>query len=604
MGLETPKLATLTAVLLSIAAAAVVVVVGVAHSPGAVAGTAPLVPVVWVAWLAALQLGFRQREANEAAESESQRADASRLFEEAAIFLDAQRAREHFEKFAVPVFVILLAAVEAGLGHWLFRRAPTAGATGDRALFCVAMLALVAVVAYIGGRVLGALATDRAEPLLRPAAAGLLAVTGSAALGAAGLWLSQSGRPQAEVWTQQLVAVGFAVVALDHLLSLALEVYRARGGQAQAVYDSRVVQLLTQPGRGFDTLAGMLDYQFGWRVSRTTVYRAVAAALAPWVLFQLVTLWLLSCLVCLGPGEVGVRERLGRIVPGELQPGAHLIAPWPLERVVRVPVGRLQTIEVGLGQPHDETAVISWTTAHGHAAHPLLLAAREGIKSAELAEVRLAVDYQITAAAQYLSASAEPLRLLSKLAWRETTAALLAAPADAPWSAARQALADEIRANLAQQSAGLGLQVVAARLEGGHPPAKVAVAYEQAVAAREAALGAVAAARAEAAAALPKAAGDAAKRVADAEGGAYRRRTVAQAEAKRFSGELQALQAAPEVYRVRRRLETMRGLLAGRPKTIVAADNAREVTTVDLTPKLRPDLLEMPVPGAEGDGHE
>jgi hypothetical protein len=68
-----------------------------------------------------------------------------------------------------------------------------------------------------------------------------------------------------------------------------------------------------------------------------------------------------------------------------------------------------------------------------------------------------------------------------------------------------------------------------------------------------------------------------------------------QGRAARFSRQVAAFQAAPDVYPARNYLETLRTTLAATRKYVVLPTNTHDVVIIDLTEKLRKDLLDVPI---------
>ncbi len=115
------------------------------------------------------------------------------------------------------------------------------------------------------------------------------------------------------------------------------------------LYDSRLVGLLAQPESLFTTAAQALDYQFGFKVSETWFFQLLQQSLPVLFLAQLAALLLSTCVVFIDPGEQGILEHFGRLAarPFILEPGGHLLWPWPIDKVHRYRTGQIQTFEVG-----------------------------------------------------------------------------------------------------------------------------------------------------------------------------------------------------------------------------------------------------------------
>jgi membrane protease subunit HflK len=80
-------------------------------------------------------------------------------------------------------------------------------------------------------------------------------------------------------------------------------------------------------------------------MKRLVLYGALAA-LALWTV--------LSMLTQVQPGERAVVRRFGRILDDKPLPGLFVGLPWGLDRVERVPVGRVRRVVVGLGNTEEE----------------------------------------------------------------------------------------------------------------------------------------------------------------------------------------------------------------------------------------------------------
>ena len=140
-----------------------------------------------------------------------------------------------------------------------------------------------------------------------------------------------------------------------------------RGFPPEMHGQKEAARLFTEPGGVMRNVAESLDYQFGFKISKTGLYTFFQRALIPALLLWAFVFWLFTGIAEVSPGEVGIRERFGAFV-GEnqavLQPGVHLKLPWPFEKIVRVPTQRVETVTIGSRlKENDETAptVVLWT---------------------------------------------------------------------------------------------------------------------------------------------------------------------------------------------------------------------------------------------------
>lgn len=590
MSMATHRLATWTAAILVVAALVAVALALAARSLVALAAVAPLLPAAALAGLAALHLAALQREQDEARDRAAAEAAQHRLFEDGARFLDAARGREQFERWFVPAACLALALLELALARWLWRgqvfrwgMAVDAGTVAEASrTYLAALLGGLAFAAFAAGRVLGALAGERKAPALRPTSHLLLLTVGTGCGGVAwSLW------PGAEAtYAARGVAVLLVLVAVDRLLTLGLDWYRSRGsGPARVVYEGRLLALLVHPAGIVDNLAATLDYQFGWKVSRTQFYGLARRALLPFLLFQAAALWLLSCLLFVGPDQVAVRYRLGRPT-APLGPGFHLLAPWPVDRHVRLPARQVQTITLGpaeaLAPAADELYIVAAADAVDGA-------------PADLLQAELYLSYELVDPRRWLESSAEPERLLADLLRRETARCLAGSTLYELLGGGESSAAEAIARGVAAgaEAAGLGVVIRGVGFVGSGPPAPVREAFEAVTQAGEQQSAAILAAEAAAAHRAPEAEVAAEQARALADGRAARTRATASARRGWFAGVLSAARAEPRTFRTRRRLQALEAALAGREKTVVTVPVSK--LTMDLEERARTELLDAPI---------
>ncbi len=79
---------------------------------------------------------------------------------------------------------------------------------------------------------------------------------------------------------------------------------------------------------------------------RSTVFESLRHMLRflRWIAAALAALYLLSGLYSISTNEIGVLLRFGRAVDKRVQPGIHYKFPWPVDRVVKVPVKKVNRI--------------------------------------------------------------------------------------------------------------------------------------------------------------------------------------------------------------------------------------------------------------------
>ena len=224
----------------------------------------------------------------------------------------AQRSREQFERFFVPAFTVILFVLQAG-GAWLFWRWLSKSTTGfevKQPITGLALFGLFALLLFLLGRFSATIARLERHRLLRPGASYLLFnafVCLVVALGMVGVW---SGFPKTDFYVARVLCGVLALVGLETLVQLVLELYRPRvkGKIERPLYESRLVGLLGQPEGLITTAAQALDYQFGFKVSETWFYRFFERALGWLLLLQLGALVLSTSVVFIEAGEEGLLE--------------------------------------------------------------------------------------------------------------------------------------------------------------------------------------------------------------------------------------------------------------------------------------------------------
>lgn len=543
----------------------------------------------------------------------------SALFESGEIDLfSAARSRRQYERYFVPVFSVLLAVGQAAAAYVVLRTPP---ADLETASLPAALAIACAVVAFVFGRYAAALS---AEPALRPMRASggqwlFAAVLGAATGAAAAASADAVGIPAADRWVSLAAGIAFALLAFEGLMTLVLEPYRPRaeGDAMRPLYESRLLDLLAQPAGVIRTAADALDYQFGFRISETWFYRFIARAFLPLLLFQLLALYILSCVVYVAPDEVALLERFGRRVPERavLDPGLHLKWPWPIESAWRYPARRVLLAKVGMAaddpegsDDHDHDAdetpeVVLWSSPHGHEMRPYVVASRDAqapedgrFVPVNLLSVHAVLQYRISDVNRFAYEFADGREVVEALARKEVSKQLITVDYERFLGSGFGEVAAEVGRRIQQRcdEVGLGIEVVYFSFENVHPPTPVATEYEKVFAAQQAKEAEIFRAETARAAILPDAEAQAQRIQLTASAEAYRIGTTARAAADEFLNRLEAYHAAPEVYRLRSFLGALRRGLETTRKIVVAARGS-QVFILDFQQKVRPDLLDIPL---------
>lgn len=547
------------------------------------------------------------------------------LFEakEAEIF-PAQRAREQFERFFVPMFTTVLLLLQ-GTGAFLLWRwlakTTTTGVAPDRWIVAASGFALAALILFLLGRFSVTIARIENHRLLRPGASYLLLSAYLCGVAAVAIASVKTEFTHLDLYVARGLCVLLGLMALETLVTLTLEIYRPRvkGKVQRPLYESRLVGLLGQPEGLITTAAQALDYQFGFKVSETWFYRFFEKALAWLILLQLGVLMLSTCVVFIEPGEKALLERFGRPVGGRaiLGSGAHLKLPWPIDKVYRHRAEQIQTVHVGFAPEEDDhghgggqqPATVLWTAAHGEEDN-FLVANRErfalettaaGERKAppvSLISVNIPVQFQIRDLEAWVYNHKDASNLLHQISTREVVRYLVSADLNEIMSHARleaaQALRDRIQATVDAHK--LGVNILFVGLQGIHPPVKVAPEYEKVVGAIHQKQAKILSAEADAIRTNALAGAQAFTVTNNAQAERVRVQIAALSRAAAFTNQIPAYNAAPSVYQQRAYYQAFPRATANARKYLLLATNVDEVISFNLEDKFGQDFFQLTVP--------
>ena len=576
--------------------------------------------VTFASWF---QMRLEENERLEKLEVEelARRRGETTLFEskEAEVF-PAQRSREQFEKFFVPGFSVLLLLLEGGgaylLWRWISRTA--SGVAPERAMPALAFFGIFALVLFLVGRFSVTIARLEQHRLLRPGASFLLAGAYICFLTALGIAGVKTEFPRIDAYLARALCVLLGLMAAETFLTLLLEIYRPRvkGKVARPLYDSRLVGLLAQPESLFTTAAQALDYQFGFKVSETWFFQMLRRSLPVLFLAQLAALLLSTCVVFIDPGEQGVLEHFGRLAARPvLEPGGHLLWPWPIDEVRRYRTGQIQTFEVGYVPDARSQAAktLLWSVAHYTAEVNFLVGnrqpatltnqtgnSRDLVKMAPigLIDISIPIQFQITNVLDWAFKNANPTNLLQDLATREVVRFLAGSDLNSVLSESRveatRQLSERIQNDANRRR--LGVKILFVGVQDLHPPVKVAGDYEKVVAAEQERIATNNFAQADAIQTNALADAQAFADVNQAQAVQQQTELSAFARADLFTNQIAAYEAAPSVYPQRVYFQMFPEATANSRKYILLVTNVHDVVIFDLEDKIREDLLNLNVP--------
>ncbi|WP_027147430.1 MULTISPECIES: FtsH protease activity modulator HflK [Methylobacter] len=278
-------------------------------------------------------------------------------------------------------------------------------------------------------------------------------------------------------------------------------------------------------------------------------------------------LWGLSGFYIVDEGNHGVETRFGKYT-ATTQAGLNWHFPVPIEQVEIVNVRQQRYIEVGYRSAGSDQALGSVPK------EALMLTKDENI-----VDVRLAVQYQVKDAKQFLFNVVNPTATLKQVTESAERGVVGSSKMDFVLTEGRSEIVAQVKKEIQDilDNYQAGIQVTSVNLQDAQPPEQVQSAFEDAIKAREDQQRLINEAEAYSNDVVPKARGAAARRIQEAEG--YKEQVIAQAEgeADRFSRLLAEYRKAPEVTRQRLYLESMEAVLGDTNTVMVDVKDGNNV---------------------------
>ena len=197
------------------------------------------------------------------------------------------------------------------------------------------------------------------------------------------------------------------------------------------------------------------------------------------ILASVLLLWLCTGIVQIAPSQHGALYRLGRLAEDSLDPGLHLVLPWPFDSVDVYNTESLKEITIGYTTDQEKGDNL-WTETHGGEENKLLLGGGN-----ELVSINLRIEFKIENLTDYLKCSNSPESLLESAAYEAVTARTISSNLESLLALDRFAFSESFEKELSERIAryDTGLRVVDVVLESIHPPVEVAEIYQQIISA-------------------------------------------------------------------------------------------------------------------------
>jgi regulator of protease activity HflC (stomatin/prohibitin superfamily) len=410
----------------------------------------------------------------------------------------------------------------------------------------------------------------------------------------------------------------YVVLAAEFIVNFVIEFYRPRTiGESRPVFESQLLSLFTEPGGVLRNIASALDYQFGFKVSGTWIYGFIERSFFPVLVLWALLLWGFTMIHEVGPNNVGVKERFGKVVSTEPLPeGIYWTLPYPFGDVQQFDCSEIRRIIIGETQESAEerskSPVILWTNEHGGAKEPFIVAVKEPAdersgsasgSGASISFINMAIpiEYRIKPAEVMLYAyngNVSPDSVLKKLGEQVVVEYLAGSTMDSILGGGRGDAEAVIKAELQKlaDENQLGLEIIRVAIMDAHPPVEnVAPAYQNVIASLE-----------EKETLILKARADEYRIVPDAEARAYEiertaktrvamARILAEAESERFAKQLLAFRSMKTMFVLNTMMEILETEGSNVRKFIVPSDLKRQVYQTNFETSERLDLVNMDV---------
>jgi membrane protease subunit HflK len=447
--------------------------------------------------------------------------DSSTIFqarsEQATLFTAAQNRLAIFEKWFIPIFSVLIAAYQIGIGIYLLN---TVGAASEnelkQPLLCGICMTAIAFVSFLISRYATGMSSQPEWKPLRAGGSSLLGVAVLCFVLAVVLALAYLFDFRAPLNVLAVIIPALLVIlGVETALNLVLDIYRPRlkGRYSRSAFDSRLLGVINEPGGILRSVADAMDYQFGFKVSQTWFYKLLEQAIVPLILFGAITLYLFSCVVVVAPDEQAIVEHFGNPLnkAGKvrlLDPGLAFKWPWPIDKAYKYQTKKISEINIGFVPSINpetkevETGPKLWGEAHYKTEYHLLVASKgsgeslTGTVPVSLVIAAMPVQYRIKDLYSYIYNHNDPKSVLESICYRELTQFAASASIEVDYGSAENAISKESllgagrseaksvllqRIQKAADDAGLGVEIVFLGLQGIHPPPEVAADYEKVV---------------------------------------------------------------------------------------------------------------------------
>ena len=378
-------------------------------------------------------------------------------------------------------------------------------------------------------------------------------------------------------WLVRGGALFMGLAAIEIVLRVAAGLFLppAPAGAPRHAVRSSLARLIrvTPPAAG--SFGGEVERQFGIDLSRSWALVFLRRALLPSVTGLAVGAWLLTGVTALRLDERAVYERLG-IPVSVLWPGLHWHLPWPFGTIRKIELGVIHELPLVLAedstlhppavQAEDlppASADRLWNQVHPSEAAYLIASKFQERQGFQVVDIDLRLMYQIgrsdQAARDAVYRVADAPHLIRAVAGRILVGYFAVHTLDGVLGVDRDTFSSGLRSALQRDLDGLnsGLELVEVVVEGIHPPAAAAAAYQDVQAAVLRARELVSVQEAAAASSLGTARTSVVDKIARAQAAAAEALAEARAQQMLFAADRAVNHSHPSSFALERRLQKL-----------------------------------------------
>jgi len=271
------------------------------------------------------------------------------------------------------------------------------------------------------------------------------------------------------------------------------------------------------------------------------------------VILIIIFIWVLSGIYIVHPNEEGIVRRWGKYRVSTY-PGMHYHIPWPVERVNKIAVAKIEKMEVGYRTIRKGPPAVY---------EPIEQEALMLTGDMNIVDLWFIVQYRIKDAKNYLFNIKDPKQMIKDAAEASMRQVIGDRGVDEALTIGKEEIQDSTAKKL-QEILDLyesGIHIVTVKLQDVHPPGEVKEAFEGVASARERKEQLINEALGKYNQEIPRAKGEAEKTIKQAEAYAIERTKHAEGEVDRFLARLREYRKAKQITKDRLYLETMRDIL-------------------------------------------